>query len=143
MATPLNAKRIVVGGLMGGVFWNIWSMIVNIVFLGEHYAAGQEAGHLLTEPRYSYFLGVWVIMLLILGVAMAWLYAAARNTLGPGPGSALKVGLIVGLVSTLPMSFSQSTWSALPRMVPLWWMLDSLVGIVLATLVAGWMYREN
>lgn len=143
MATPLNTKRIVLGGLVGGVCWNIWSMIVNMVFLAEQYQAGQDAGHILKEPRYSYFLVVWVVALLLLGIAVAWLYAAARTTLGPGPGTALKVGLVVGLVATFPMSFSQSSWSALPRIVPLWWMLDSLVGILLASLVAGWMYREN
>jgi hypothetical protein len=33
-------------------------------------------------------------------------------------------------------------WSPVPRALPLGWMLDLWVGCILATLVAGWFYRE-
>lgn len=142
MATPLNCKRIVVGGLLGGLCWNIWSIILNFSLLGKLYEEGIAAGHLLAEPRYSFFIGYWVVLVFVLGIGLAWVYAAARNTLGPGPGSALQVGLVVGIVASVPGNFAQATWSPLSRMLPLGWMLDSLIGIVVATLVAGWYYKD-
>jgi hypothetical protein len=143
MATPLNVKRIVIGGLLGGLVANVWSIVMNMALLADRYAEGQAAGHLLESPRYGFFLPAWILILFLIGIGLAWLYAAARNTLGPGPGTALKIGLLVGLVAGFPGNFAQAAWSALPRTLALGWMLDTLGGILLATLVAAWFYRES
>jgi len=142
MATALNCKRIVLGGILGGLCWNVWSMIINVAILGKQYEAGIAAGHLLAQPRYGFFIGEWILMVFLLSIGLAWIYAASRSTLGPGPGSALKVGVVVGIVSSFPGNFAQAAWSPLPRTLPLWWMMDMLVGTILATLVAGWFYRD-
>jgi len=141
MATT-HCKRILVGGLLGGLLWNIWSVMMNFALLGKLYSEGQASGHFLTEPRYGFFTGAWIGMLFLLGIGLAWLYAVARGTLGKGPVTALKVGLVVGLIAGFPSNFAQATWSPLPRMTALGWMLDTLGGCILATLVAGWYYRD-
>jgi hypothetical protein len=141
MATT-NCKRIVVGGLLGGLVWNVWSVIINAGLLAKYYAAEGQAGHLLPEPRYAFFMGYWILTLFVLGIGLAWLYASSRSTLGPGPLSALKVGLVTGIIAGFPGNLAQATWSPVSRFVPLGWMLDIVVGCVLATLVAGWYYKE-
>lgn len=141
MAIPLNMKRIILGGILGGLIWNIWSLIINVGFLGKYYQAEQSMGHLLAQPRYDFFIGAWIVLVFVLGIGLAWIYAAARNALGPGPGTALRVGLVVGLISSLPGNFAASAWSPVRRLVPFGWLLDYLIGIILATLVAGWFYR--
>ena len=82
-------------------------------------------------------------MLFILAILLAHLYAWVRPTLGPGARTALKVGALVGFASGFPTNFGTATWAAIPRMFPLGWMLELWAGSILATLVAGWLYRER
>jgi len=81
-------------------------------------------------------------MLFVMAILMAYLYASARATLGPGPKTALKLGLIVGFMAGFPGNFGQATWSPIPRIFPLGWMLEMWVGAALASLVAGFLYKE-
>ena len=139
----LNRGRIWLGGLAGGVVWVLWSFAVGkFVITDARYAAAQTAGLFLKEPRYRFFVGEWIAMLFVLAIILAHLYAWSRSTLGPGAGTALKIGLLVGLMAGFPGNFAQATWSPIDRMFPLGWMLDMWVGSILATLVAGWVYKE-
>jgi hypothetical protein len=139
----INCKRVVVGGLLGGLVWNVWSTLLNVGFLGAFYMNEQKGGGLLKEPRYHFFPAFWIAILFVLGIGLAWLYAASRSTLGPGPLSALKVGATAGIIAGLPLNFAQACWAPISQWLPLGWMLDIVVGCVLATLVAGWYYRES
>jgi len=69
-------------------------------------------------------------------------YAWSRNTIGPGPKSALKIGMLIGFCAGVPGNLAQAAWSPIPRMLPLGWMLDLWGGAMLASLVAGWLYKE-
>jgi hypothetical protein len=138
----VNTRRVVLGAVVGGVVWTIWSVIINVVALASRYAAAQKAGLLLVTPRYSFFMGYWIITLFLLAYVLAWLYASVRATRGAGPGTALKVGLLVGFAAGFPTNFSQATWSPVDRILPLGWMLDLWVGAILASLVAAWLYRD-
>ena len=138
----VNSRRVLLGALAGGVVWAIWSLFVNITVLGPRYQVAQEAGHLLKQPRYPFFVGLWIVMLFVLAYVGAWIYASVRATRGPGPGTALWVGVFLGFASGFPVSFSMATWGAMSRAIPLWWMLDLWIGAILATQVAGWLYRD-
>lgn len=139
----LNRGRIWIGGLAGGVVWAVWSVLVNqFIITNARYQGAQNAGLFLKEPRYPFFVGQWIVILLILGIVTAHLYAWARQTLGPGAGTALKIGFLVGFAAGFPENFAHATWSAVDRVFPLGWMLEMWVGSILATLVAGWLYKE-
>lgn len=138
----VNTRRVVLGGVVGGVVWTIWTMVVNVAILGSHYAAAQGAGQLLKQPRYPFFLGYWIVTLFLLSQILAWLYASVRATRGAGPRTALAVGLLVGFAAGFPINLSCSTWAPFSRIFPLWWMIDLWVGSILATLVAGWLYKD-
>jgi hypothetical protein len=139
----LNRGRIWLGGLAGGVVWNIWSVIVNqYVITNARYTAAQNAGLFLKTPRYPFFVGQWIILLFILAIAVSHLYAWSRAGLGPGPGTALKVGFVAGFIGGFPENFGQATWSAVDRALPFGWMVEMWLGAILAALVAGWMYKE-
>jgi len=110
----LNKTRIWLGGLAGGVLWTLWSLVVGrFIITDARYAAAQTAG------------------------------ARVRQTLGPGPGAALRVGFWVGLIAGLPDNLAQATWFAGNRGLPFGWMLDRWIGCILATLVAGFIYKES
>lgn len=138
----INKKRVWIGGLVGGLVWFVWASVLNFVVLMPKYVVAQEAGMMLKEPRYPIFPLVWSLDLLALGVVAAWLYAAARATLGPGPKTAVKVGLALGFAAGFPVDFYTSAWVPFSRLIPLGWLFELGVGAVLATLVAGWLYRE-
>ena len=139
----LNKGRIWLGGLAGGVVWNVWSFIINTYGIrNARYVAAQNAGVFLKTPRYPFFVAQWIVLLFILAIVVAHLYAWTRQTLGPGPGTALRVGFWVGLVAGLPENFAQYTWLNTSRALPIGWGLEMWLGAILAAMVAGWLYKE-
>ena len=139
----INRGRVFLGGLAGGVVWVVWGFLVNqFVITNARYQAAQDAGLFLRESRYPAFVGQWIVITLVLAIIVAHLYVWARQTMGPGPGSALKIGFLVGFAAGFPENFAQAAWSPVSRVFPLGWMLEMWVGAILATLVAGWLYKE-
>ena len=138
----VHSSRVLLGALAGGVVWNLWSICIYLTVLGKRYAAAQEAGFFLKQPRYALFPVFWIVLLFVLAYIVAWLYASARATRGAGVGTALQVGVLVGFASGFPAAFGAATWAPYTRMIPLWQMLELWVGAILAALVAGFLYRE-
>jgi hypothetical protein len=140
----LNKSKIWQGGVAGGVVWIVWSLVINMAVIGRgRYEAMQSEGQFLKQARYPGFEVQWIVMLFVLAILLAYLYAWVRPTLGPGPKTAFKIGAIVGFASGFPTNFGTATWSVIPRIFPLGWMLELWVGSILATLVAGWIYKES
>ena len=138
----LNRGRIWLGGLAGGVVWNAWSFFIYRFITSGRYVAAQNAGLFLKTPRYPYFTAQWIVLLFILSIAVAHLYAWARQGLGPGPGTALKVGFLAGFFAGFPNNFAEATWSQAGRALPFGQMVEMWLGAILASLVAGWLYKE-
>ena len=143
MAT-VNTRRVALGALAGGVVWCIWSTIVNMVILEPWYTAASRSGAILSKGRYPFpwFLVYWFVTIFLLAYVVAWLYSSVRATRGAGPGTALTVGLLVGFAAGFPMNLSTAAWSPIGRHLPLWWMLDLWLGAIMASLVAGWIYKD-
>ena len=137
----LNKARVWMGGIAGGVVWTVWSFLLGMK-MNPLYMATQNAGYFLKQPRYPFFAAQWIAILFIMSILLAHLYAWSRATAGPGPRTALRIGMIVGFCAGMPSNFAQATWSPIPRMLPLGWMLEAWVGAILATLVAGWLYKD-
>ena len=139
----LNRGRIWLGGLVGGVVWTLSSFIVGkFVITDARYLAAQHAGFYLKSPRYPFFVVQWIVLLFVLAIAVAHLYAWARQSLGPGPGSALKIGFVAGFFAGFPGNFAQETWFAGDRVLPFGWMIEMWIGTILAALIAGWLYKD-
>ena len=138
----INQKRVWLGAVVACIVWTVWSMAINVGLIGARYQEAQQAKLLLDPPRYPLFYGQWIVVLFILSVIIAWLYASVRSTQGPGPRTALLVGLFVGFAAGFPTNFATATWSPIDRYFPMMWMLELWVGAVLAALVAGWLYKE-
>ena len=141
----MNSKRVLIGAVAGGVAWLVWSCIVNMGFLGSVYMAEQTAGHTLAQPRYglAVFFASWVIEIFLVAGIAAWFYAAARATLGQGPKTALKVGALLGFAAGVPINSYLLAWDPMNTTIPLWWVFDMWVGAILATLVAGFLYKDK
>jgi len=138
----LNKTRVWLGGIAGGVVWTAWGFLVGMR-LAPLYEAMQKQGLFLKEPRYPFFTHIWIVLIFVMSILIAHLYAWARATAGPGPKTALKIGMLVGFCAGVPGNFAQATWSPIPRMLPLGWMLDLWIGSILAALVAGFVYKSH
>ncbi len=119
----LNRARVWIGGVAGGVVWTLWGMLVGIK-LNPLYAAMQERGLFLKQPRYPMFVVEWILIIFVMSILLAHLYAWSRATLGAGPRTAVKIGMVVGFCAGVPGNFGQAAWSPIPRLLPLGWMLD-------------------
>ena len=137
----LNHARVWLGGIVGGIVWNAWSFFIGMK-QGPYYEAMQKQGLFLKESRYPFFVGQWILLIFVMSIILAYLYAWSRNTAGAGPKTALKLGILVGFCAGFPGNFAQAAWSPVPRELPLGWMLDTWIGMILASLVAGFLYKE-
>lgn len=136
----MNGKRVLMGGLVGGLVYNAVSFLINAHLLMPRYQILHDQGHLRQEPRLPFAL--YCLLLFVVSIGLVWLYAAARTHLGPGPRSALLVGLVVGLIAGVPMGLVEYSWGYYGGYVSLWWTLDRVLGSALATLVGGWVYKD-
>jgi hypothetical protein len=134
-------RRVALGVVAGGVVWGIWSTIINMVILMPRYAFAQANHELLSKPRYPLFIAYWFVTLFALTYILTWVYASARATFGPGPVTALRVGLLIGFATSFPLSLTMAAWAPFGRSITLGWMLDLWVGSILATLVSAWLYK--
>jgi len=138
----IKQGRVWLGALVGGIVWMLWSYTVNTVMLGRAYMDAQAAGQLLAQPRYPLFILYWLFTLILVSAVIARLYAHLRQTMGPGPKTAVKLGLLVGFCAGFPLALCVASWSPLSRNIPLWWCLDLWVGACISALISGGLYRD-
>jgi len=137
----MNYSRIFLGGILGGVVANVVSIAINAGVLGARYEELEAQDVFLKEPRLP-FLFVWIAVLFFVSIGLVWLYAAARKALGPGPKTALAVGLAVGLIAAVPSFVVHYSWSHFGGYISGLWALDTILGSTLATLAGAWAYKE-
>lgn len=137
----LNTGRVWLGGIAGGVVWNVWSFLINMR-QAPLYEFMQRQKLFLPQPRYPFFTGQWILLIFVMSIILAYLYGWSRATAGAGPKTALKIGMLVGFCAGFPSNFAQATWSPVPRIMPLGWMVEAWGGAILASLVAGFLYKE-
>jgi hypothetical protein len=140
--TRINWRRVWFGAVGGFVVWAVWSAVCEMVVLAGRYPQAQTKGVFVADPRYPFFVPAWFATLFVLAFILAWLYAAARNTLGAGPRTAVLLGVGVGFATGFPIDFALAAWLAASRVFPLWWMIELWAGAILASVVAGWLYRD-
>jgi hypothetical protein len=137
----INFTRVLLGGLVAGVVLNIGEFILNDVILGAQMK--EFLGRLnLPDPGGS-FIAVAVILTLVIGVVIVWMYAAMRPRLGPGPKTAICAGIIAwifvcvycgvinGIVLQAPTNF---------LIIAIVW---CFVEYVLAAIAGAWLYKEE
>jgi fluoride ion exporter CrcB/FEX len=138
----MNWKRIVIGGLVAGLVINVLDFTISALFLMERYEALQAAGIHRQEPLLP-FIPLWILGQFAIGLILAGLYAAVRPRLGPGPKTALIVGLVAGLLTHVPYNVAAASWSMAGRLIPLANMIVGLIALLLGALVAGFIYKEE
>ena len=135
----MNGKRIVTGGLLAGVVI-IVAEIAAEPFLGKMRAERfAELG--LTLPGEA-TMGALLVMPLLVGIVMVWLYAHLRKHYGAGPRTAVMAGATVWFLECLSPSVALAALGILPGRLFLVTVLYVLLVAPLAALAGAKIYRE-
>lgn len=137
----INLTRVLIAGLAAGVVLNLGEFILWAVLLEEPFAE-MMAGYGLTEA--SWAMPAYIIGGFVLGITIAFTYAAIRPRFGPGWRTAAIAGGIVWVagwlmpavwIGAMGISYGAST-----AVLSLAW---GLAEVVLAGVAAGWTYQEE
>jgi hypothetical protein len=128
----MHARRLLVGGLVGGVM----VILVDFLFNGLIFARQDQAAiaSVAADPAIAerpLTLAVILGIDLLMGFLLVWTYAAMRPRFGAGPRTALLAAVQVWVITLLP-------WTVLTYLGALTWGFWALEGVVtLVTYVAG------
>lgn len=140
----INSQKVLVGGFAAGVVLNIIDYLANGVLLADRMKAEAEAFKpgLSTIMMEGSSIAVYVISDLIVGLLLVYTYAAIRPRFGPGPGTAVRAGLlfwVLGVILTAGYvqmgMMSTGLWGTF---AVIW-----LVNLVLAAWVGAKLYTEE
>jgi hypothetical protein len=136
----MNAQRIAVGGVAAGVVIFVIEGVASQLYMG----AMEEAmtAHSLAMSVTPAGIALGVIMSLLVGSVLVWLYAAARPRFGPGPKTAAMVAVAFWLGGTVTSLVGYRMVGLYPDSLLLQWGAIGLVEVILAAMAGGWLYRE-
>jgi xanthosine utilization system XapX-like protein len=137
----INTGRVIAGGLVAGLIINVVEFVMNMfVLAGDMKAVYDKMG--VAEPAGG-AIGGFVVLAFLLGLLLAWVYAAIRPRYGAGPRTAVTAALMIWLGACL---FPIAGW-VLMGMYPLRLasigLLYGLVEFVIGALAAGAIYQER
>ena len=141
----INTKKVIVAGLAAGVVMNIADYVIHMMFGARmtaemnafHSGLGDSMNTMSTNTMIGY-----VVMDLVIGMLLAYTYAAVRPRFGPGARTAIIVGLMYWIFGSI-MSSGYLVMGMMSRSLWLTYGLIYLVCLVIASLVAGALYKED
>lgn len=142
----MNTRKVVVGGLIGGVVLNIIDYVSNVLIFGNQMRADANAfkpglGDQLASMESSQVI-TYVITDFVIGLLLVFMYAAVRPRLGAGPGTAVTVAFVFWIFGTL-VALGYKIMGVMSS--GLWWQFGMvwLVALVLTALVGAKIYSEE
>lgn len=136
----INLKSVIIGGLVAGVVLNIVDFLLFGVVLKDEMAAMMQA---MGKPPMASSTMMWFVFLdFLFGIFLVWVYAAIRPRFGAGPGTAVKAGLLVWVVSGLFHALFEAPMGMMPQNTMIMVTLVALVQQPLATVVGAKLYTE-
>jgi hypothetical protein len=137
----INWSRVILGGLVAGLIFNIFGFVVDGVILSKDWASTMAA---LGKPQVNgAAVGVFILWGFLMGIAAVWFYAAIRPRYGAGVKTALCAGSAVWLVGVALAGLGPLALGLFPGSLVL---TDAVVGLVemeVGTTVGAWLYREK
>jgi len=137
----IDIGRVLLGGIVAGVIIVIGDMIANLWLFVEQNEAIMERIDMVEPgaPQIAFF----VVLGLVVGITMIWLYAAIRPRYGPGPGTAVCAGLFTWALFFL---FPMLMWTAVGVVsvgATVGFAVWGAVELVVAALAGAMLYREE
>lgn len=140
----INTQKVLGGGVAAGVVIGAIDFVANGIVLAEQNEAALNALNpdLAANMEGGAFIAFSVALVLMLGIILAWTYAAMRPRFGEGPRTAMlaaaQLFLVVMLISASLTFMGMFTWGlfAIGAVV-------TAVELLIAANVAGYLYSEE
>lgn len=137
----IDTKRWLLGGLAAGVLIWLIEGVASMLYMGDMKTALEPHG--LSMEMTAGAFATTVVVSLLAGLTIVFIYAMARARLGPGPRTAVVAGVVFFLGSTLISILGWSMLGLFPSGMLVTWAVVGLVEAVVAALLGGYVYREK
>ena len=136
----MNTGRVIGGGLVAGVLINIVEFVMNVLVLAgpmrDFYAR-------MGVPEPGGAAMAWFIVLgFVIGILIAWTYAAIRPRFGPGPKTAFCAAVAVWVAGGLVPIIGWMLMGMYAAWLGIIGLIYGFVEFLLAALIAGALYKE-
>ena len=138
----INIGGVLKGGLAAAVIMNISEFILNVPVAGAQMEA-ELAARNLPPANSGAQIAVFVALTALLGFVTIFVYAAIRPRLGPGPKTAMAAGLMVWAASYLYSAITAGAIGLHSMGVVVLIIVWSLVELLVASAVGGYLYNES
>jgi hypothetical protein len=139
----INHGRVLLGGLVGGVIANIGDFIVNSMVMADDMVRMAQRLNLNQAVMASPAVGMtWVVVDFVYATLIVWTYAAIRPRFGPGPGTAIKSGMVLW-AAVCSVLFGFQSMGIFTRDSFFKSAVLSLATTILAALAGAWTYKEE
>ncbi len=140
----ISVGRVVMGGVLAGVFLFLTEFLMQGVWLGSAWTEAQKAlGKGTSASGMSTTMMIYALWSLVLGIGTVWIYAGIRPRFGPGPGTALRAGLVawaIGSVGPVLVQVAAGIW---PTQLLLTSMGGEFVLFTVAAVMGAAPYKET
>ena len=137
----INITRVLLGGLLAGLVICFGEFILGWVILGGQWA------EVLAEAGMGEFGGgqeaSFLIVAILYGIALIWIYAAIRPRFGPGPKTAVVAGLTIWVVAWLLVCALVIVIGAYPAGLLIAAIVWGLFELPIAAVAGAWLYQES
>src|SRR4030095_14634942 len=134
--TDINYKRVLFGGLVAGAVLSIGEYLLNeVLFVKQLEETARRLNFARPGTPFNLFA---VILTLLLGLVLVWLYAVIRTRFGPGPKTAVLAALIGWFCIYFYSGVLFSVLVGVPRNLVLFGLIWGLVEYTLATIAGAW-----
>ena len=140
--SKINQPKVLMGGLAAGAVLAVLDFAINNFILADAWQRVLQARSVdLATTGGNGEVVKFVLIDLLFGLLIVWVYAAIRPRLGPGPGTAMKATLVVFGASALNMATFAPwmfSWDMFVRSAVL-----GAISMLVAGWVGGWVYSEE
>ena len=137
----INVGRWLAGGVVAGLIVWLLEGMGALLYMDDVEAALQA--HSLSMGMSLGIMLTAIAISLLIGLTMVFFYAAARPRFGPGPKTAVIVAVVLWFGGYLINLIGYGMVGLYPTGMLLIWGVQGLVEMIVASLVGGWIYREE
>jgi hypothetical protein len=139
----MNIGRLIAGGLVAGLIINIAEGVTNGAILGQQWKQwAAKMAPVTQQPTNAQAMTLWTILAFALGLIAIWMYAAVRPRLGPGPKTAITVGLVLWILYWPLVTVQHAALGTVPLNMEVIGDIGGLAGAILGVLAGAAIYKE-
>lgn len=133
--------KVLVGGLIAGVFLNIVDSLLFGMVLKDQMAAAMAS---INRPAMTNAQIPWFVFLdFLAGIFLVWLYAAIRPRFGAGPATAAKAGLAAWFVGSFLMAMFMWPQHLMSTNLTITTLVAALIEWPVACVIGAKFYTEG